>query len=166
MYTIYRNVQVISVQQQKQARTRRPQEITDPARTRNTHYVTVAKFSGVPYECTIGDFKNLIYEEHGVSVAVDENWNVIAAVNHTTGERGSLKATASFSEIFGILFFMAIPIVLCFFIARKAWNTISYYSWGWPILGVGTGVGLLILLGVSRQYGESKKALQELLNDQ
>lgn len=166
MYTIYRNVRVISVQEQEHTRTTRPEEIADSSRRRNDRYITVATFSGVPYECTIGDFKDLLYEDHGVSIAVDENWNVIAAVNHTTGERGSLKATASLSEILGILFLMAIPILLSFFIARKAWNTISYYSWGWPILGVGVGVGLLILLGASRQYRESRKALQELLNGQ
>src|ERR1044071_74333 len=159
-YTLYRNVRVLSIGQQEQTRIRRPKEIADPTYERGSYFVTVARFSNVNYDATISAFRELIREGQEVSVAIDEEfWNVIAVVNHTTWKSAGLRYDKiKFSDIWGTLFYMAIPGVLCFFIARKAFQTTKYHDMGYIILGAGAAIILFILLGVNKQYRQSRAA--------
>lgn len=162
-YTIYRNVKVLSVQQQRVDRIRRPQEIADPVRRREPYNVTVARFSGVDYEAAIADFKKEITTGQTVSVAINDKYQVIAVVNHSTGEEASLKKTSlTFGEIGSALFYISIPSVLIFFIARKAFQTVTYHQLGWVLIAAGIGIAALIVRGIAREFFESSAALAKL----
>lgn len=96
-------------------------------------------------------------------MAVDDNWNIIAIVNHTTGFSASLSySTTKPSEYLGILFFISIPGVLAFFISKKAFESEKYHDVGWYIIGAGLLIILLVLNGVNKQYSDSKDALKEI----
>lgn len=164
-YTIYRNAKVIQVKSETVTPLRRPQDIVEPARKRSSYTVTVAVIDGLPSTVGIGDFKKLITPGAYVSVAVNDKASIIAVVNHSTGQYGcSQYKSTSFSEYLGILFFISIPAVLCYFIAQKAFATVKYHDTGWYILGFGALIVLLILRGVNKQYTDSKAALRELQN--
>lgn len=162
-YTIYKNVQVLSVKQEVATRTTRPQEIADPARTRTSHMVNVARFSGVDFEVAVGEFKKYVNNGQSVSIAVDEKWELIAIVNLSTGAEASIKySTLGFSEVFSILFYAAIPVGLCFLVARKAFDTEKYHDAGWYIMGAGVLIALAIFRGVNKDIAQSRAALREL----
>lgn len=163
-YTIYRNSKVLKIEQETVTRQRRPQEIVDPTRARSDYSVTTATINGIPASVTIADFRANIKQGDVVSVAVDDKWNIIAIVNHTTGTSGCLTyKSTKFSDYFGILFFISIPAILCFVIARKAFDTVAYHDYGWYIIGFGILLVVLILRGVNKQYSDSRAALKELL---
>ena len=164
-YTIYRNVKVLSVERQQQDRIRRPIEVVDPIRRREPYTVSVARFSDVDYEASIGDFKKEIVPGQSVSIAVNDKYQVIAVVNHSTGQERSLKTNAvTFGEIGSIVFYLSIPSILVFFIARKAFQTVKYHDVGWGIIAAGVLIILLVVRGVGKQFWESSAALAELKN--
>lgn len=162
-YTIYRNVRVTSIRQKEVVPNRRTQDIVDPVRRRDPYTVTVAELSEVPTDVSFSDFKKELKVGHYVSIAVTDKWDVLAVVNHTTGESAALRYKSTpFSEWWGILFFVSIPAVLCFFIARKAFSTEKYHDMGYVVAAVGVGIVLAVLFGVNKQFVQSKKALAEL----
>lgn len=164
-YTIHRDVKVLSVEQQTQTRMRRPQEIVDPVRRRPDYTVTVARFAGVDYEAAIADFKREIVPGQIVSVAINDKNQVIAVVNHSTGQERSLKTNSlTFQEIASTLFYVAIPCVLLYFIARKAFGTVKYHDLGWVFLGIAVLIVFFVAKGIGREFWESSSALAKLKN--
>jgi len=162
-YTIYKNVQVLAIERQKAERTTRSQEIADPAKTRDAHEVTVARFSGVPYEATISDFGKHLSPKQKVSVAIDDKWRVIAVINHSRGEEASLNySKMGGKEIWGILFFLAIPITICAAIARKAFKSVKHHDAGWYVMLGGIVIVVAILYGINKEVAESKAALRKM----
>jgi hypothetical protein len=163
-YTIYKNVKVLQIKQERVSRRTRPQEIADPAKRRGDYTVQVAEIADLPATVSIADFSGDIRAGQYVSVAVNDKWQVIALVNHTTGTQAALKyKSMGFTEIGSILFFIAIPAVLFYSISKKAFETEKYHDWGWAIAGLGVLIILFILRGVGGQFSESKSALKELL---
>lgn len=162
-YTIYKRVNVLEIRQQEVVRQRRPQEIADPFLRRADHVVTVARFQRVDYEATIGDFKGHFRQGDLVSVAVNDKWDVIAVVNHTTGQSAGLKySSMSLSDIGGILFFVSIPTLICLGIAWKMWNTHSYHDKAWIPVAIAVVAAGAIGLGLNKDFVESKRALREM----
>lgn len=162
-FTIHKNVKVLSVQQQQQTYQRRTKDIVDPIRELGSYHVTVARFANVNYEATIADFKDVIHPNQYVSVAINDKNQVIAVVNHTTGEARSLGGKSmNFSEVGSILFYLAIPSILLYFIAKKAFSTVKYHDAGYAFLGVGVLIIILVLRGIGKEIRESKKALEQL----
>ncbi|MET0391574.1 MAG: hypothetical protein ABW019_00480, partial [Chitinophagaceae bacterium] len=130
---------------------------------RPDYMVTVARFSGVDYEATIADFRKEIGTGQKVSIAVNDKNQVIAVVNHSTGEEGSLKNNSlTFSEIASTVFYVSIPCVLLYFIAQKAFGTVRYHDLGWVFLAVGALIVFFVVRGVGRQFWESSSALAKL----
>lgn len=162
-YNIYRNAVLLSIDQERISRTTRPQEIVDPVRRRPDYHVTVAQLSDVPYKVSISDFKAILRKGDKVSVAVNDKWDVIALVNHTTGaQRRTSIGKMKFGDWSGIFFFISIPSALCFFIAKKALATDRYHHLGIGVAVAGVLIILLILRGVNKQFSESRRALRDL----
>ncbi len=162
-YNIYRKVKVIAIRQEDVSRNTRPQEIADPAKSRSNYHVSVAEIDDVPGTVTISDFRGKLKPGQTVSVAVNDKSDLIALVNHSSGEEASLQYKAmSFSEIFSTLFFVSIPAVLCYVLARKMLETEKYHDFGWGVGGAGVFIVILILRGVFKQFTESGSALRAL----
>ncbi|MBS1733560.1 MAG: hypothetical protein JST02_09710 [Bacteroidetes bacterium] len=163
-YKLYRHVRVQRVYSKEVVRTRRPQEIADPTRSRGNYQVTMAEFSGVPFEATIGDYKNMIGPGSDVSIAIDENnYNVIAVVNHSTGEEGALKyAKNGLGDLWGTLFFLAVPLAVLGGLAYKFRDSVSYPNAKYVCLGLAAVIAIAVFRGVNKQYISSKNALREL----
>ena len=162
-YTIHRNVQLLSIRQETVEPRLRPQEIADPARRRSSYQVLVGHFTDPDHTVAIGDFRKDLSQGHRLSIAVNDKMQLIALVNHSTGqEKCFTRRAVRFGDIVGTLWFLAIPAALCYFIARKAFSTVKYHDMGWYILGAGALIIILVLAGVDRQFRESKQALREL----
>lgn len=162
-YTIHNRVKVLSVEQQNVERRRRPQEIADPTRRRDDYTVTVARFTDVGYAATISDFAQYIQPGQLVSVAINDKQDVIAVRNFTTNQSAGLKwSSMKFSDIWGILFFMAVPLAVCGGIAWKMWNGQSYHDKAWIPCVIGLAIAVAILRGMNKDFNDSKKALAEL----
>jgi hypothetical protein len=162
-YTLYRNKRITDISSKQVTPLRRPQDIVDPHLRRDRYTVMVATIDGLPGTVTFGDFEAEMRPGDYVSVAVGSKWNVIAVVNHTTGQSACLTyRNTRFSEYFGILFFISIPAVLSYFIARNAFHSANNPESGWYILGAGALIVVLILAGINKQYTQSKAALRKL----
>jgi hypothetical protein len=162
-YTIHRKVKVLSVERRQETHLLRQREIVDPVRIKDPYMVTVARFSDVSHEATIADFKGDIAVGQTVSVAIDDKDQLIAVINHSTGEERSLKENSlTFAEIASAVFYVSIPSVLLFFIARKAFQTEKYHQMGWVLIAVGIAIILLVARGITRQFTESSSALTKL----
>jgi len=162
-FTIHKNVKVLSVRQQQQTYQRRTKDIVDPIRERGSYHVTVASFENVAYEATIAEFKKEIKPNQYVSVAINDKNQVIAVVNHTTGAAASLAGNGmNFGELGSIAFYLAIPSVLLYFIAKKAFSTVKYHDLGWVFIGIGVLIIILVLRGIGAEIRQSKNALSQL----
>lgn len=162
-YTIHRNVQLLSIQQETVERRLRPQEIADPSRRRDNYQVLVGRFSDPGYSVAISDFRKEITPGQRLSIAVNDKEQLIALVNHSTGKTSCLtRRNMRLGDITGTLWFLAIPAVLCYAIARKAFSTVKYHDMGWYVLGAGALIIILVLAGINKEFRESRQALREL----
>lgn len=164
-YKVYRHVRVQRIYSETVERIRRPQEIADPARSRGNYTAISAAFSGVPFDPTIADFKDILQEGNEVSIAVDEaNNNLVAVVNHSTGRQGALKyAVSGLKDLWGTVFFLAVPLSVLGGIAYKTRNSVSYPNAKYICLALAFIITILVIRGVNKYYLDSKKALRELL---
>ncbi len=163
-YTIYRNVKVLNIKIEEVKPINRPADISGNKYGRDSFSVYVAELSNHKPAVTFSDFKGIVTSGHTLSLAVNDRNDVIAVINHTTGKEGFLTQKNYLKDvsegIFPILFISA----LFGGIAYKAFGTNSYHDLGYVFAGIGVILIGLLLRGVSKQYRESRQALEEMKN--
>lgn len=135
-YTIYRNIHILEIKEEKVTPTQRPSDITGDTFRQDSYYVTKAYFSN-HHSATIHGLEKICIPKQSMSIAINEHHQVIAAVNHITNQHK--KIYESFSRNIGDLFsfFLFTTPILAF----GTW--LSYRSI--PYLKVGDNTGFLPL---------------------
>lgn len=161
-YTIHRNVKVLRIKQEEVNRTLRTSDIKQDTYQRDSHMADVAELSGGAPDVTFYDFKKIVQSGHTLSVAVNDKFQVIAVINHTSGKQGVLEKKDIGKELLeGIIPILVVEGV-CGGIAYKFLKSESQQNIGYGAAAVGVLIFILIYRGITKQYRESAEALEEL----
>lgn len=161
-YTIYRNVKVLNIKTEEVTPTNRPADISGNKFGRDSYSVSVAELSNHQPSVTFSDFKPMVISGHTISVAVNENYQVISVINHTNGKEGYLQQKNFFKDIVAGIIPLSVIGGVCGGVAYKALHTTTHHNIGYGAIAVGVLIMGLIFRGLNKQYRESKQALDEL----
>ncbi len=164
-YTIYRNIKILNIEIKQVTPANRTSDISGDKFGRDSYSVHVAELSNHKPSVTFDDFKPMIISGHTVSIAVNDNHQVVSVINHTNGKEGYLRQTNFFKDVLQAIIPILVIAGVCGGIAYKAFHTNSYHNGGYIALAIGVIIIGLIFRGMNNQYRESKKSFNELKNN-
>lgn len=167
-YEIYRNITILEIKEVKVTPNLRPSDISGDTYAQDPYTVQKAYFSNHK-SATIHHMEDLCQLKQMISVAVDENHQVIAMINHVSGKEKRLNDNLSENIQGTIIFFILLVIPIGAFGLWLIWRSIPYFR-----VGDQTG-GIPLVFGIAawwfaffliKQYriasAEDIKALAEL----
>lgn len=168
-YTIYKNITIKEVRNEKQTPLTRISDINGETYKRDSYYVNVAHFSNYTH-ATFHQLEQHMKLNQLMSVAVNEHGQVIAVVNHTTNV-SACTGTNLKTEIKEWLVAMIYIVPIFAFGIWLCYRSIPFFEQGrdagWIPLLFGLGAisfGVFLFKSLILMAGEGKKALRELLN--
>jgi hypothetical protein len=166
-YTIYRNITIKEVRNEKQTPLTRISDINGETYKRDSYYVNIAHFSNHTH-ATSHSLENHMKLNQLMSVAVNEHGQVIALINHTNNVSACIGTNIK-TEIKEWLTAMIYIVPILAFGIGLCYRSIPFFEQGrnegWIPLLFGLGAisfGVFLFKSLVLMAGEGKKALKEL----